>query len=146
VAVDGAGDVFIADTYNNRVVEVPWTGSGFGAEITLPASGLNDPYGVAVDTAGDVFIMDTYNNRLVELPWTGSGYGAQITLPASGLINPYGVAVDTAGDVFIANTRWSRRHRKPLKTVEIIGRPNLPGRLKPLEGLLLGSGLLTVDC
>ena len=35
VAVDGAGDVFIADANNNRVVEVP---AGGGAQITVPAS------------------------------------------------------------------------------------------------------------
>ena len=35
VAVDGAGDVFIADTGNNRVVEVPAAG---GAQTTLAAT------------------------------------------------------------------------------------------------------------
>src|SRR5208283_4419573 len=55
VAVDGAGDVFIADTGNSRVVEVP---AGGGAQTTLTVSvggvGLYYPYGVAVDRAGDV--------------------------------------------------------------------------------------------
>ena len=58
-----AGDVFIADTDNNRVVEVP---AGGGPQITV-ASGLNFPAGVAVDGAGDVFIADTGNNRVVEV-------------------------------------------------------------------------------
>src|SRR5208337_2513462 len=53
VAVDGAGDVFIADAYNNRMVEVPWSGGGYGAQTTVAASGLHNPYGVAVDGAGD---------------------------------------------------------------------------------------------
>ena len=55
VAVDGAGDVFIADSDNNRVVEVP---AGGGAQTTV-GSGLNYPSGVAVDGVGDVFIADT---------------------------------------------------------------------------------------
>jgi len=97
VAVDGAGDVFIADTGNSRVVEVP---AGGGTQITVPASGLSSPYGVAVDGAGDVFIADTGNSRVVEVP---AGGGAQITVPASGLSLPTGVAVDGAGDVFIAD-------------------------------------------
>ena len=80
VAVDGAGDVFIADTDNSRVVEVP---AGGGAQITV-ASGLNDPSGVAVDGAGDVFIADTGNNRVVEVP---AGGGAQTTV-VSGLSYP----------------------------------------------------------
>jgi hypothetical protein len=63
VAVDGAGDVFIADTGNDRVVRVPADG---GAQTTV-ASGLNTPVGVAVDGGGDVFIGDSANNRVVEV-------------------------------------------------------------------------------
>src|ERR1035441_4374848 len=54
VAVDGAGNVFIADPGNNRVVEVP---AGGGPQTTM-GSGLNDPTGVAVVGAGGVFIAD----------------------------------------------------------------------------------------
>ena len=99
-AVDAAGNVFIADNHNNRVVEVSANG---GTQITLPVNGLNNPQGVAVDGAGDLFIADFYNSRVVELPWTGSGYGAQTTLPTNGLNCPEGVAVDGKGDVFIAD-------------------------------------------
>src|SRR5271157_4152202 len=104
VAVDRAGDVFIADAYNNRVVKVP---AGGGAQTTVPASGLSGPFGVAVDGAGDVFIADSNNNRVVEVPWTGTGYGAQTTV-GSGLNSPYGVAVDGAGDVFTADSGNNR--------------------------------------
>jgi sugar lactone lactonase YvrE len=97
VAVDGAGDVFIVDAGNNRVVEVP---VGGGPQTTVPASGLNQPFGVAVDGAGDVFIADEGNNRVVEVP---AGGGPQTTVPASGLNGPYGVAVDGVGNVFIAD-------------------------------------------
>jgi len=95
VAVDGAGDVFIADSNNSRVVEVP---AGGGAQTTV-GSGLSKPTGVAVDGAGDVFIADNGLNQVVEVP---AGGGAQTTV-GSGLSSPYGVAVDGAGDVFIAD-------------------------------------------
>jgi sugar lactone lactonase YvrE len=102
LAVDRAGNIFIVDTVNNRVVEVP---TGGGAQITV-ASGLNGPYGgVAVDQTGDVFIADTRNNQVLEFP---AGGGAQITVPANGLSNPFGVAVDAAGDVFIADSSNGR--------------------------------------
>ena len=104
VATDANGDVFIADSENDRIVEVPWTGTGYGAPTTVPTSGLSFPQAVAVDAAGDIFIADTNNNRVVEVPWTGSGYGTQTTLPTSGLHDPESVAVDGAGDVFIADT------------------------------------------
>jgi YVTN family beta-propeller protein len=105
VAVDVAGDVFIADSGNNRVVEVP---AGGGAQFTV-GSGLNDPTGVAVDGAGDVFIADSSNNRVVEVPYLGNGtYGTQTDVPRLGLHGPQGVAVDGAGDVFIADFGNSR--------------------------------------
>jgi len=95
VAVDEAGDVFIADYLNGRVVEVP---AGGGAQTTV-GSGLSGPSGVAVDGAGDVFIADYNNNQVVEVP---AGGGPQVTV-GSGLSHPNGVAVDGAGDVFIAD-------------------------------------------
>ena len=61
VAVDSAGDVFIADPANDRVVELPKTATGYGSQTTLPFSGLNSPDGIAVDSAGDVFITN-YDN------------------------------------------------------------------------------------
>ena len=105
VAVDGAGDLFIADTDNNRVVELP---AGGGAAIpidpTVGSTALNEPFGVAVDGAGDLFIADTYNNRVVELP---AGGGAAIAIdPTVGSLTlnySFGVAVDGAGDLFIAD-------------------------------------------
>jgi hypothetical protein len=62
VAVDGQGDVFIADLGNGRVVEVKADGTQ-----TTVGSGLSTPDGVAVDAAGDVFIADAFNNRVVEV-------------------------------------------------------------------------------
>ncbi len=104
VAVDGAGDIFIADSGNNRVVEVP-AGGGTQTTVNTGSYTLNSPFGVAVDGAGDVFVADSGNNRVVEVP---AGGGAQTTVSASGLYHPYGVAVDGAGDVFIADTENNR--------------------------------------
>ena len=94
VAVDAAGDVFIANFGNNRVVELP---AGGGAQTTV-GSGYREPTGVAVDGAGDVFIVDG-NGRVLKVP---AGGGAETTV-GSGLNAPGGVAVDGAGDVFIAD-------------------------------------------
>jgi hypothetical protein len=74
VAVDASGDLFIADTGNNRIREVvqatgniitvAGTGtagySGDGGAAT--AAQLNSPEGVAVDASGDLFIADTGNH------------------------------------------------------------------------------------
>jgi len=106
VAVDGAGDLFIADTGNNRVIEVPASG---GAPIAV-GSGLNRPVAVVVDSAGDVFIADSGNNRVVEVAARRS---VQVIVPTIGLTAPGGLAVDGAGDVFIADTGNNRVVKVP---------------------------------
>jgi hypothetical protein len=100
VAVDAAGDVFVGDSANNRVVKLP----AGGAPQTTVGSGLNQPWGVAVDGAGDLFIGDAGNNRVVEVTHSG----VQTTVPTSGLNLPRGVAVDGAGDLFIADAGNNR--------------------------------------
>ena len=110
VAVDGGGNVYITGfsptNSNSVVVKLPWTGSGYGAAVSLPFNGLgNDIEGVAVDGAGNVYDVDLDNRRVVKLPWnsaTGS-YGTQSTLPFSGLNDPYAVTVDGSGNVYVSD-------------------------------------------
>jgi DNA-binding beta-propeller fold protein YncE len=79
VAIDGAGDLFIADTFNNAIREVTPAGiittvvntstqPGGETSGTATASRLNTPYGVAVDpSTGDLYIADTNNSRIAEV-------------------------------------------------------------------------------
>ena len=101
VTVDGNGNVFVANTGGGNVIEVPWTGSSYGAQVTI-ISGLINPGGVAVDGAGNVYVADYGNNLVLMAPWNGSAYGAPVTV-CSGLSTPYGVAVDRSGNVYIAD-------------------------------------------
>ena len=102
VAVDGAGDLFIADTFNNAVREVTPAGTITTVVNAAPAGGgapaaggetsggaptaskLNTPYAVAVDpSTGDLYIADTTNNKIAEvtgLAQTGNAPGP--TAPA----------------------------------------------------------------
>ena len=98
MAVDAAGDVFVADTGNNAVKEVLPDGT-----ITTIGSGFNDPTGVAVDAAGDVFVADTGNSAVKEVLPNGT-----IKTIGSGFNSPTGVAVDAAGDVFVADSGNNR--------------------------------------
>jgi sugar lactone lactonase YvrE len=75
VAVDAAGDVYVADTGNGEIQKVTasgnlsvvaGTGSTGAPTYDGPAtnSALNDPFGAAVDTAGDLYIADTYHSTI----------------------------------------------------------------------------------
>ena len=65
VAVDTAGNLYVVDRLNNRVVELP---AGSSTQAVLPFTGLNNPVHVAVDTAGNLYVTDFGNDRVVKLP------------------------------------------------------------------------------
>ena len=77
LALDMAGDLFVADGGNNRVREVDVGGvirtvagtgrPGYAGERVSPHSALDLPLGVAVDSAGVVYIADADNGRVREL-------------------------------------------------------------------------------
>ena len=143
VAVDGSGNLYIADTGNNRIRKVDSSGnistvagtgtqgfSGDGAAAT--AAQLRIPTGVALDGAGNLYIADALNNRIRKVDSSGnistvagtgtgglgtdglgtggfSGDGAAAT--AAQLNGPSGVALDGAGNLYIADG-GNRRIRK----------------------------------
>jgi hypothetical protein len=100
VALDSAGNVYIADTGNNAIKE--WTAANSNV-TTLVSSGLSNPQGVAVvDMAGNVYIADTGNSAIKE--WTVANSNVT-TLVSSGLSSSVvSVAVDGSGNVYIADT------------------------------------------
>lgn len=128
VALDGAGNVYIADYDNSRVRKVDVNGnittvvgnveggsgfSGDGGPAT--AAQLNHPDGIALDTAGNLYIADSNNNRIRKVDLAGiittvagsgeagySGDGGPATSARLG--SPLGVRADSAGNLFIADS------------------------------------------
>ena len=137
VAVDAAGNLFIADRDNCRIRKVTPGGvistvagngtggfSGDGGPAT--SAQLAAPHGVAVDAAGNLFIADYANNRIRMVTPDGiirtvagngtmgfSGDGGPAT--SAQLFQPGGVAVDAAGNLFIADTFNNRVRKVTLK-------------------------------
>lgn len=129
LAVDPAGNVFIADTYNCRVREVnaltntitTVAGTGncaFTGDGLAIANGIGYPQGIAVDANDNLFIGD-YNNRvrwvspngiMTTVAGTGAGgYSGDGGLATAALFNePTGVALDTAGDIMVSDYNNSR--------------------------------------
>jgi len=113
VAVDGAGNVIIADTGNNRIVEVPVINGVLAnadqvtivsSTASIAGSTLNAPAGVTVDGQGNLWIADTGNNRIVYVPYNGSWNLASAFAVGSNLSAPLATAVDPSGNIYIADS------------------------------------------
>jgi sugar lactone lactonase YvrE len=126
VALDGAGNLYIADWFNNRVRKVDTTGvittvagtgtAGFAGDGGAATSALlRDPTGVAVDAAGNLYIADRVNARVRRVDTAGNittfagerhtGLRGRWTLATNAsMVRPISVAVDAAGQLFITDT------------------------------------------
>ena len=132
-AMDGAGNLYIADTRNHRIRKVDANGiistlAGTGAEGfsgddgPATAAQLRSPSGLATDGAGNLYIADTGNHRIRKMDGDGiiasvagtgtegfSGDGGPAT--AAQLWSPFHIAIDTADNIYIAD-RGNQRIRK----------------------------------
>jgi poly(3-hydroxybutyrate) depolymerase len=125
LALNGAGQLFIADTENHRVrtvgpdgmiTTVAGTGAaGFAGDGSAAAAAqLNEPRGLAVDSQGGLFIADASNQRIRKVAPDGTittvagtgtaGYSGDDGVATRAQLNhPMGVAVDSQGNLFIVD-------------------------------------------
>ena len=128
VAVDGGGNVYVADTYNHTIRLVTQSGvvttlSGSAGAIgysdgTAGAARFNFPGGIAVDGNGNVYVADTCNHSIRKESWTVvSTVAGSASKPAIDPVNcgsynypylvyPTGIAMDAGGNLYIAST-WN---------------------------------------
>lgn len=129
VAVDAAGNVYVADSKNSRIRKITPSGtvstlagsSGGIADGIGTAARFNEPVGVAVDAAGNVFVADNDNERIRKVAPNGTvttiagsgGFGgfADGTATVARFSSPSGVAVDASGTIYVAD-RQNHRIRK----------------------------------
>lgn len=113
VAVDGSGNVFIADSGNDRIQEFAPTTDFLGSwgQLGAEVTQYTAPWGVALDSHGNIFITDTGNNRIQELSSSGEAvgqpWGSQGTSDGE-FDHPSGIAVDPQGNLYIADSRNNR--------------------------------------
>jgi sugar lactone lactonase YvrE len=125
IAVDGAGNAYVADTNNNTIrklviasgavttvtgrVGIAGSTDGIGT-----AASFNGPSGIAVDTAGNLYVADTLNHAIRQVTPAGVVTTIAGTAGASGFIDgtgsaalfhgPQGLVLDASGNLFIADT------------------------------------------
>jgi len=124
VAVDGSGNVYVADSGNNTIRKITPAGvvttlaglAGIAGVVngTGSAARFNFPQGVAVDAAGNVYVADSENGTIrkitaagvvTTLAGTAGDMGSANGTGAIARFNlPQGVAVDAGGNVYVADT------------------------------------------
>ncbi len=139
VATDSSGNIYVADSNNNRIRKIDsngiittvagGSGSGFsGDNGPATKAGLFMPFSISLDEAGNLFIADTLNSRIRKVNLkTGiittvagngapgfSGDGGPAT--AASLNGAFGAVVDKVGNIFIPDPFNNRVRRVDGKT------------------------------
>ena len=159
VAADHLGNVYIADTRDNRIrmvssgtiTTVAGTGSvaTAGMAVLLTAAMLAGPTGVWVDASENVYISDTGNQSVRKVSSgtintvLGGGSGGDGNGPlAAQFANPYSIALGSAGDYFVADTNNNRIRLisgNTITTVVGTGEANFSGDSGPAEAATLNA-------
>jgi len=132
IAADSDGNIYVADTGNNRIRKITPSGvvttlAGFStadyADGTGTAARFSAPQGIAVDSDGNIYVADTGNNRIRKITQSRvvtslagtstAGYGDG-TGTAARFSAPQGIAADSSGNMYVADTD-NNRIRKIVK-------------------------------
>ena len=131
--IDNAGDIYINDTYNNRIqmwahnATVGVTVAG-GNNQGSALNQLNHPHGFFVDDAGNMYVSDAGNFRILKFPpgSTNATYGVVVAggnghgMGLNQFNNPFSVYVDNAGNIYVDDISITGNHRiqlwRPLAT------------------------------
>ena len=97
VATDGAGNLYIADTSNNRIRKV----DAAGIITTVAAASLNLPRAIAADGNGNLYIADTASHRIRRM--TADGIISTLALEEP-LMSPEGLLIDGSGNLLVSDT------------------------------------------
>lgn len=148
VAVDGSGNLYVADTGNHRVRKIDTrsiittiaggVGPGFAGDNGPATSALlNMPESLAIDAGGNIFVADTGNHRIRKISPQGiittvagsdTGSGDNGLAVNARLFQPSGVVFDGSGNLYLADTLNNRIRRiSPDGTIITVAGTGSPG-------------------
>jgi len=127
-AIDGSGNIYVANYTGNNVVKIV-AGGGSAAVVSTGGLTLVEAAGAALDGAGNLYISDYGHNRIVLVTSTGTASVVSITGLATAINQPAALALDAAGNLYIAD--WGNNR---IVKVSSAG-----------AGLVLGTGSYTLS-
>ena len=160
VALDGSGDLYVADSVNNRVLFYP-SGSTTATRVYgqlgsfttnsannggISANSLDSPFGVTVDGIGNLYIADSLNNRVLfylsndgttamrvygQLGSFSTNTANNGGISANSLESPFAAALDNSGNFYVADAVNNRALIYPPTTT--------PGIYSPVNQSTLGG-------
>jgi uncharacterized protein (TIGR03437 family) len=158
VSVDGAGNLYVADSRNNAIRRI-----GADGRVSTLLGQLNGPSKAVADAAGNLYVADTGNHRVLKISKDGGaatiagagapGYGGDGGPALEAQLNePADVAVDASGNVYIADRANNLIRRLTPGSVEpppvelanlvngasMLGGPLAPGEIVTIFGTGLG--------
>ncbi len=158
IALDAAGNLFVADTYNSTIRKISPAGTNWVVTTIAgqagnggSADGVNlfaqfyESAGLAVDSADNLFVADTFNHTIRKLTpaganWVVTTLAGTVQIPGSRdgtgasaqFKSPAGVAVDSAGNLFVADSGNATLRQGQFVTV-----PNLTISRAALAGVVV---------
>jgi formylglycine-generating enzyme required for sulfatase activity len=106
VALDASGNLYVADTANNKIRKIASNGSvttiaGSGIQGSIDGVGkdasFNYPYGIAVDNSGNVYVADTGNHKIRKLTPSSAPSPLPTPMPTTPVVVPQNVMVQVDG-------------------------------------------------
>jgi DNA-binding beta-propeller fold protein YncE len=109
IAVDGEGNMFVADTGNNRIATLSPAGTFLS---TLGIRGTDQgqlaaPNGITIDQSGNIYIADAGNHRVLKLTVDGS-FIAQWKGPEPGFYGPRRIAIGPDDSIYVVDQGHAR--------------------------------------
>jgi hypothetical protein len=131
LALDAAGNIFVADEYNNAIRKI--TPEGLVTTVAGPTTGLHDPRGIVLDNSGNIYVADCYNYRICKIDATGlittfaggsfgdaDGVGSQAQFD-----EPVDLTMDAYGNLFVNDIYGNIRKITPNAVVSTIIPPGM---------------------